>query len=84
MATPRTSEKKSTPKKPAASAAADPTETLATDTLITLLHRGLVRLGEPARIGEVARETGEDSITPALARHIMETHSRRFVSVERY
>jgi len=83
MATPRTSEKKSTGRKPAAPAAADPTEALAAEVLLTLLHRGLVRLGEPARVGEVARETGEETITPALARHIMATHSRRFVAVDR-
>ena len=83
MATPRTSEKKATAKKPAANAAADPAEALAAETLLTLLHRGLVRLGEPARISEVARETGEETVTPALARHIMATHPRRFVAVDR-
>ena len=83
MATTRTSEKKTTVKKSAAPAAANPTEALAAETLLTLLHRGLVRLGEPARIGEVARETGEETVTPALARHIMATHPRRFVAVDR-
>ena len=53
------------------------------ELLTTLLHRALVRLGEPARIGDVARETGEEAVTPALARHIMETHPRRFVAVDR-
>ena len=83
MATPRTSEKKTTAKKPAASAATDPTEALAAETLRTLLHRGVVRLGEPARIGEVARETGEEAVTPALARHVMTSHPRNFVAVDR-
>ena len=83
MATPRTSEKKTPTKKAAAGAAVNQNEALASETLTTLLHRALVRLGEPARIGEIARETGEDAVTPALARHHMETHPRRFVAVDR-
>lgn len=80
MATTRT-DKKSTAKKPAPGA--DPTQALAQETLTTLLHRALVRLGEPARVGEVAREVGDDVVTPALARHQMETDPRRFVAVDR-
>ena len=85
MATTRTSEKKSPTKKSAAMAAAapDPHEALAGEILNTLLHRALVRLGEPARIGEIVRETGEEAITPALARRQMESHPRRFVAVDR-
>jgi len=83
MATPRTSEKKSPTKKTTATGTPDPTETLAAEVLQTLLHRGLVRLGEPARISEVARETGEEVITPALARHVMASTPRRFVAVDR-
>ena len=82
MATPRTSEKKSPTKKTTASAA-DPILALAAEVLQTLLHRGLIRLGEPARISEVARETGEETVTPALARHVMATTPRRFVAVDR-
>jgi hypothetical protein len=80
MATTRT-DKKSTAKKNAPGA--DPTQALAQETLTTLLHRALVRLGEPARVGEVAREVGDDVVTPALARHQMETEPRRFVAVDR-
>ena len=82
MATPRTSEKKSPTKKPTAGSA-DPTEALAAEVLQTLLHRGLVRLGEPARISEVARETGEEAVTPALARYVMASTPRRFAAVDR-
>jgi len=80
MATTRT-EKKSTAKK--AAPAADPLEALAGEVLTTLLHRALVRLGEPARVGDAAREAGEETITPALARTHMETQPRRFVAVDR-
>lgn len=80
MATTRT-EKKPSAKK--AAPAANPAEALAHETLTTLLHRALVRLGEPARVGEIAREVGDDAVTPALARHHMETEPRRFVAVDR-
>jgi hypothetical protein len=85
MATPRTSEKTSERKPTTKKAApvADPNEALASETLTTLLHRALVRLGEPARIGDIAREVGDDAVTPALARRQMETQSRRFVAVDR-
>ena len=84
MAT-KTAEKKTATKKGAANvvAAPDPTETLAGEVLLTLLHRALVRLGEPARIGEIVRETGEEAISLGLARHAMETHPRQFVAVDR-
>ena len=75
-----------TDKKPAAkktAPGADPIQALAQETLTTLLHRALVRLGEPARVGEVAREVGDEVVTPALARHQMETTPRRFVAVDR-
>ena len=52
-------------------------------TLTTLLHRALVRLGEPARIGDIVREAGDEAITPALARRQMETQPRRFAAVDR-
>ncbi len=81
MATPRTSEKKTTTKK--AATVADPHEALASELLTTLLHRALVRLGEPARIGDIVREVGDDAVTPALARRQMETTPRRFVAVDR-
>ena len=80
MATPRTTERKTTTKKTAP--AADPNEALASEVLTTLLHRALVRIGEPARIGDVVREVGDDAVTPALARRQME-QSRRFVAVDR-
>ena len=80
MATTRT-EKKPTAKKNVPTAG--PTEALAAETLTTLLHRALVRLGEPARVGEIAREVGDETVTPALARHQMESESRRFVAVDR-
>ena len=83
MATTRTSEKKTTPKKAALVTAADPHEALASELLTTLLHRALVRLGEPARIGDIVREVGDDTVTPALARRQMETSPRRFVAVDR-
>ena len=81
MATTRTSEKKTTTKK--AAPAADPHEALASELLTTLLHRALVRLGEPARIGDIVREVGDDAVTPALARRQMELSPRRFVAVDR-
>ncbi|MGI4791040.1 MAG: hypothetical protein ACRYFS_19615 [Janthinobacterium lividum] len=81
MATPRTSERKPSTKK--AAPAADPNEALASETLTILLHRALVRLGEPARIGDIVREVGDDTVTPALARRQMETQPRRFVAVDR-
>ena len=81
MATTRTSEKKTTTKK--AAPAADPHEALASELLTTLLHRALVRLGEPARIGDIVREVGDEAVTPALARRQMETQPRRFVAVDR-
>ena len=81
MATTRTSEKKTTTKK--AAPAADPHEALASELLTTLLHRALVRLGEPARIGDIVREVGDETVTPALARRQMETQPRRFVAVDR-
>lgn len=80
MATTRT-DKKSSAKKTASGP--DPTEALALETLTTLLHRALVRLGEPARVGEIAREVGDEAVTPALARHQMESDPRRFVAVDR-
>ncbi len=88
MATPRTSEKttsekKTTTKKNAAAPVADPREALASELLTTLLHRALVRLGEPARIGDIVREVGDDVVTPALARRQMETTPRRFAAVDR-
>lgn len=84
MATTRT-DRKPAAKKGAAQAAErqDPTEILASEILSTLLHRALVRLGEPARPAEIAREADDEAITPALARRHMETHSRRFVAVDR-
>jgi len=81
MATPRTSERKPTTRK--AAPVADPYEALASEILTTLLHRALVRLGEPARIGDIVREAGDEAITPALARRQMETQPRRFVAVDR-
>ncbi len=81
MATTRTSEKKTTTKK--AAPVADPYEALASELLMTLLHRALVRLGEPARIGDIVREVGDEAVTPALARRQMETQPRRFAAVDR-
>ncbi len=80
MATTRTSEKKTTKK---ATPATDPNEALASELLTTLLHRALVRLGEPARIGDIVREASDETVTPALARRQMETQPRRFVAVDR-
>ncbi len=82
MAT-KTAEKKTTTKKAAAPEASDPTEALAQEVLVTLLHRVLVRLGEPARVPEIVRELGDDAVTTALARYTMEQHPRRFVAVDR-
>ncbi|MDQ2686237.1 MAG: hypothetical protein M3Y28_00045 [Armatimonadota bacterium] len=79
MAT-KTTEKKSTSKK---TAAADPMPALADEVLVTLLHRALVRLGEPTRVTEIVRELDEESVTVGLARHVLENNSRRFVAVDR-
>lgn len=80
MATTRTEKKPSVKK---AASTADSTEALAAETLTILLHRALVRLGEPARAVEIAREAGDDTVTPALARMHMESEPRRFVAVDR-
>ena len=82
MAT-KTVDKKTNPKKTNAPAAADPLEALASEMLLSTLHRVLVRLGEPARVPEIVREVGDDVISTALARHAMESHPRRFVAVDR-
>jgi hypothetical protein len=78
-----TAEKKTTTKKATETQAADPIEVLAQEVLLTMLHRVLVRLGEPARVPEIVRELGDDAVTTALARHTMEMHPRRFVAVDR-
>ncbi len=92
MATPKTADKKPSTKKATTAAptvqaappqAGDPQDVLATDVLVTLLHRALVRLGEPARASEIARELEEEAVSPALVRHVLETHPRRFVAVDR-
>ncbi len=83
MATPKTVDKKPTTKKPAAPAGIDPTQALATDVLTTLLHRALVRLGEPARLSEIVRETNEEAVTVGLARTVMEQSKLRFVAIDR-
>ncbi len=84
MPTPKTADKKSAPKKTTAtSAAANPLDALADEILVTLIHRVLVRLGEPARISEIAREIGDESISAGLVRQALETHPRRFVAVDR-
>lgn len=83
MATPKTVDKKATTKKSAAPAGTDPTQALATDVLTTLLHRALVRLGEPARLSEIVRETNEETVTVGLARTVMEQSKLRFVAIDR-
>lgn len=83
MATPKTVDKKPTTKKSAAPADTDPTQALATDVLTTLLHRALVRLGEPARLSEIVRETNEETVTVGLARTVMEQSKLRFVAIDR-
>ncbi len=83
MATPKTVDKKPTTKKSAAPAGTDPTQALATDVLTTLLHRALVRLGEPARLSEIVRETNEETVTVGLARTVMEQSKLRFVAIDR-
>src|SRR5689334_2279016 len=83
MAT-KTVEKKSTTKKGLQSAQEMyPVDRLANEILITDLHRALVRLREPARPSEIAREIGDEIITPALARAVMEANPRRFVPIDR-
>ncbi len=83
MATTRTDRKPAAKKGAAQADRQDPTEVLASEILNTLLHRALVRLGEPARPAEIARETDDEAITPTLARRQMETQPRRFVAVDR-
>jgi hypothetical protein len=82
MATTKTAEKKTAPKKTAAPANV-PTVSLAEEILVTLLHRALVRLGEPARISEIARELDDESVNVGLIRHTLESYPRRFVAVDR-
>lgn len=79
MAT-KTTEKKSSAKK---TATVDPMPALADEILVTLLHRALVRLGEPVRVTEVVRELDEESVSVGLARQALEAHGRRFVAVDR-
>lgn len=83
MATPKTADKKPATKKNAAPAGIDPMQALATDVLTTLLHRALVRLGEPARLSEIVRETNEEAVTVGLARTLMEQAKLRFVAIDR-
>lgn len=83
MATPKTADKKTATKKNAAPAGIDPAQALATDVLTTLLHRALVRLGEPARLSEIVRETNEEAVTVGLARSVMEQSKLRFVAIDR-
>lgn len=83
MATPKTADKKSATKKPAAPVGTDPMQALASDVLTALLHRALVRLGEPARLSEIVRETNEESVTVGLARAVMTEHPLRFVAIDR-
>lgn len=58
-------------------------EVLSDEVLQILLHRALVTMGEPARLGEIIRELGDDTVTAGLARYIVDRNSRRFVSVDR-
>lgn len=83
MATTKSAEKKPTSKKAAAPVTADPMPTLADEILVTLLHRALVRLGEPARVSEIVRELDDESVSVSLGRHVLESHPRRFVAVDR-
>ncbi len=83
MANPKTADKKPATKKNAAPAGIDPAQALASDVLTTLLHRALVRLGEPARLSEIVRETNEDSVTVGLARTVMTEFPLRFVAIDR-
>ncbi len=83
MATPKTVDKKPATKKNAVPAGSDPALALATDILTTLLHRALVRLGEPARLSEIVRETNEEAVTVGLARTVMEQSKLRFVAIDR-
>lgn len=82
MATTKTSEKKTATKK-GAPAVEEQGPGLADEILVTLLHRALVRLGEPARISEIARELGEDDVSASLVRFTLASHPRRFVAVDR-
>ena len=82
MAITKSVEKKAAPGK-GLEGSGDPVESLALEYLSIQLHRALVRLGEPARISEIVREVGDESITGALARHIMDSQPRRFVSIDR-
>jgi hypothetical protein len=83
MAT-KTVEKKGAAKKGATTATmTDPVDMLATEILITEIHRALVRLREPARPSEIVREIGDDAINAPLVRSVMESHPRRFVPIDR-
>ncbi len=83
MATPKTADKKTATKKNTAPASIDQTHSLASEVLTTLLHRALVRLGEPARLSEIVREINEEAVTVGLARTIMEQSKLRFVAIDR-
>src|SRR3569833_2572633 len=76
MAITKSVEKKAAPGK-GLEGSGDPVESLALEYLSIQLHRALVRLGEPARISEIVREVGDESITGALARHIGGGRPRR-------
>lgn len=83
MAITKSVEKKAAPGRGTEGGSSDPVESLALEYLAVQIHRALVRLGEPARISEIVREIGDESITAGLARHIMDSHPRRFVSIDR-
>lgn len=82
MATTKTSEKKTATKK-SAPAQEDQMVGLADEILVELLHRAFVRLGEPARISEIAREIEEADVSVSLIRYTLGSHPRRFVAVDR-
>lgn len=82
MATSKAADKKAAPiaKAPVA---AEPKVAFSEQILATKFHRALVGLGEPARVNEILRIVGEETVAPGLARHILVTHPSYFTPIDR-
>lgn len=83
MATSKTSAKKAVTTKKAAAEPAEPAIGLPEVILATKLQRALVALGEPARLNEILRLVGEDTVAPGLARHVLVSHPSLFTPIDR-
>ena len=82
MATSKAADKKAAPITKTA-VIADPKVAFAEEILAIKFHRALVGLGEPARVNEILRVTGEETVASGLARHILVSHPSYFAPIDR-